>query len=138
MRGCCCHTIELDLLSPSYRPPVINPITGVSSANVIRLLFPHLVTQSNVNKLYNRGLRQQPWGAPVLVRIVDEHFSPMRTHWGLPVRKSNSQLQIELPRPRLLSFNTSLDGTIERRSDVMSLDQEVKFFIHFSHRDFLK
>lgn len=47
---------------------------------------------------------------PVLRIIVDEYVVPILTVCGLAVKKSNSQLQMELQRP--LSFKTSLDSTV--------------------------
>ena len=61
---------------------------------------------------YRRGLSTQPWGAPVLRVSEEEVWLPILTTWGLLVRKSRIQLHRGVLRPRLLSFGTSLAGTM--------------------------
>ena len=55
---------------------------------------------------------KQPWGAPVLRVSEEEVWLRILTTWGLLVRKFRIQMHRGVLRPRLLSFGTSLAGTI--------------------------
>lgn len=46
-----------------------------------------VATQSCVYREYSRGLKTQPWGAPVLRMRVEEVCLPTLTTWDLPVRR---------------------------------------------------
>ncbi len=75
------------------------------------MVFSHTVIQY-VHRLYSRGLRQQPCGAPVFRTVVDEYLFPTFTVWSWPVRKSCNHLQMELQRPRSVSLDKRIDGWI--------------------------
>ncbi len=110
-RGCCCGTSCG--CAPLYwlihrrwwsdLPPLL-------SANLTMTLELCVATQSCVYREYRRGLRTQPWGAPVLRVIGEEMLMPTLTTWRLPVRKSKIQLHRELFRPKSQEFHYKLKG----------------------------
>ena len=72
---------------------LIRPFTVVSLANLTMVLEMCVATQSWVNREKRRGLSTQPWGAPVFRVRVDDVAFPIRTAWGLPVRRLRIQSQ---------------------------------------------
>ena len=76
---------------------------------------------------YRKGLSTHPCGGPVLRVSLVEVMLPTFNTWGRPVRKSKIQLQREVFSPRVLSFVTSLDGT-------MLLNAECSQLTAFSRR----
>ncbi len=74
------------------------------------VLFPY---QAVLTVMCNsKGIKKQPWGAPMLRMRVDEVCPPALTTWGLPVRKSRIHMHSEVFNPRSLSFVMSLEGTM--------------------------
>ncbi len=65
-----------------------------------------------VYKEYSRGLKMQPWGAPMLRMRVDEVCPLTLTTWVLPVRKSRTNLHSEVFNPRYLCLVMSQAGTM--------------------------
>ena len=84
----------------------------MSSANLMIELEACVAMQSWVNREYRRGLSTHPCGAPVLRISEVEVLFPTFTTWGLPVRKSRTQLLRVGFRPRALSLMMSLEGTM--------------------------
>ncbi len=58
-----------------------------------------------------------PWGSYIQVMEFEVNW-PTFTTWGLPVRKSWIQSQSEEFRPRSVSFNASLMGTIVLKAEL--------------------
>jgi hypothetical protein len=84
----------------------------MSSANLKIVLELCVATQSGMNREQRRGLSTEPWGVPVLRVRVDDVAFPIRTAWGLPVRKLSIQPQRAVLSLRSLSFTASLEGTM--------------------------
>jgi len=98
----------------------------VSSANL--MLELDLATQSWVYRDYSRGLRTQPWGAPVFrVRGLEVCLSTLAT-WGLAVSKSRIQAHRGVFRPSSISLPDQSAGnySVERRAKV-NKQQEIHF-----------
>lgn len=60
----------------------------------------------------------QPWGAPLLKVRVEDVMVPIRTLWGLPVRKLRIQSQRAVLSPRSLSWMRSKEGTVETEAEL--------------------
>ena len=71
---------------------LMRPTTVVSSANLMMWFESWSAMQSWVRSANSSGLISQPWGAPVLSMVVREVLFPIRTVWGLAIRKSISQV----------------------------------------------
>ncbi|KAK3524892.1 hypothetical protein QTP86_011310 [Hemibagrus guttatus] len=82
------NLLQVDLLSE------ISPTSNVSSANLMTVVELVVATQSYVYNEYSRGLRTQPWGAPVLRVREAETCLPILTACGLPVRKFGGPLTL--------------------------------------------
>ncbi len=88
----------------------MRPTTVVSSANLMKRLELCDGVQSWVSRVKRRGLSTHPWGAPVFSVMVLDVLMPTRTAWGLPVRKSNSQLHREVLSPSWTNCEWAAEG----------------------------
>ncbi|KAI3377277.1 hypothetical protein L3Q82_009178 [Scortum barcoo] len=68
------------------------------------------VEQSCVNREYSRGLSTQPWGAPVFRVRVEDVVLPIRTAWGLPVRKVQDLVTEGAVEPEVSELGDELGG----------------------------
>ncbi len=86
--------------------------------------------QSWVSRVKRRGLSTHPWGAPVFSVMVLDVLMPTRTAWGLPVRKSNSQLHREVVEPQLDQFVSELlrDDCVECWTEVYEQHPDIWVF----------
>ena len=83
---------------------VNRPTTVVSSVNLMIELEACVATQSWVNREDRRGLSTNCCGAPVLRISEVEVLFPTFTTWGLPFKKSRTQLHRAGFRPRAQSL----------------------------------
>ncbi|KAI3375976.1 hypothetical protein L3Q82_016513 [Scortum barcoo] len=102
-KGVCLYTVDG---MPLTDDPFFN------TSNLMMVLELWVATQSCVNREYSRGLSTQPWGAPVFRVRVEDVVLPIRTAWGLPVRKFRIQSHRghSLLSPRVL-HTSALDIT---------------------------
>ena len=94
----------------------------VSSANLKIELEGNLATQSSVYKEYCRGLRTQPFGAPVLRIIKEKVLLPILTDCGLWVRKFRIQSEREELKPRPRSLEMSFVGIMVLKAELEESD----------------
>ncbi len=87
----------------------MRPTTVVSSANLMKRLELCDGVQSWVSRVKRRGLSTHPWGAPVFSVMVLDVLLPTRTAWGLPVRKSNSQLHSDVLSPAVPVYGWAVE-----------------------------
>ena len=102
-----CSTSSL-YVDPSFLS--MRPTTVVLSANLMMWFESCSAVQSWVRTVNSNGLSTKPLGASVLSVVVLEVLFPIRTVWGLPVRKSRIQLQRDVFRPSKLSFLVKVLG----------------------------
>ncbi len=83
--------------------------------------------QSWVSRVKRRRLSTHPWGAPVFNVMVVDVLMPTRTAWGLPVRKSNSQLHRGV-EPQLDQFVSELlrDDCVECWTELTNNHSEIR------------
>lgn len=78
--------------------------------------------QSWVKRVYSNGLSTHPCGTPVFRGSVVEKRLFNLTIWGLLIRKSNIQLQMDMLMPSLCNFMIRSDGLTVLKAELKSMN----------------
>ncbi len=95
-------------------------VSNKQEANLMKRLELCDGVQSWVSRVKRRGLSTHPWGAPVFSVMVLDVLMPTRTAWGLPVRKSNSQLHREVLSPSWTIYMLTNEAFVLIRPNVLN------------------
>ena len=77
--------------------------------------------------IVEQGVQEGTEHATLRVSIVV--LLPNLTTWGWPVRKSRTQLQMEVFSPRVLSLVMSLEGTMVLNAELLSMNSILTYVL---------